>query len=47
MNLDEHEQNLIYQHFGHSKTVNQDIYQAAAGSRQLQTTGKLLLKVGF
>ena len=45
MNLSEGDQQLMFAHFGHSKTVNQDVYQAAAGSLQIATTAKVLLKV--
>jgi len=45
LSLTEQEKNLIYQHFGHSEKVNQNVYQAAAGSQQLRTTGKMLLQV--
>ena len=45
LNLNENEKQLIYDHFGHSAKMNQDVYQTAAGSRQLQTTGKMLLEV--
>ena len=30
ISLTEQEKNLIYEHFGHSKTMNQDVYQSAA-----------------
>lgn len=44
-NVNESEKQLVYEHFGHSKKMNQDVYQTAAGSRQIQTTGKMLLEV--
>lgn len=47
MNLTDYEQNLIFEHFGHSKTINQTVYQAAAGSQQINCTAKVLLKVNF
>ena len=36
---------LIFKHFGHSKFINENVYQAAAGSVQLQTTGKRLMEI--
>ena len=45
LNLSDNEKNLIYQHFGHSKNVNESIYQSAAGSLQLKNTGKRLLVI--
>lgn len=45
MLLSEKEKELIFKHFGHSKNVNEDIYQAAAGTLQLQSTGQKLLQV--
>ena len=44
-NLNEEEKQLVYEHFGHSGKMNQDVYQTAAGSRQIKTTGKMLLEV--
>ena len=43
--LSESEKDLIYQHFGHSKNMNLDVYQACPGSLQLKTTGKLLKQI--
>ena len=45
LQLSEHEKNLIYKHFGHSKFINENVYQAAPGSLQLQTTGKRLMEI--
>ena len=36
---------MIYQHFGHSKRINPNVYQAPPGSLQLQITGQLLLQI--
>lgn len=47
MNLNENEKKLIFQHFGHSQTMNEDVYQAAGGSRQIQSTGKMLQRVRY
>ena len=38
LKLTEKEKELIYKHFGHSKNINENVYQAAAGSLQLATT---------
>lgn len=43
--LKESEKDLIYQHFGHSKHINIDVYQACPGSLQLKTTGNLLKQI--
>ena len=40
LNLTEKEKELIYKHFGHSKNINEHVYQAAAGSLQLATTAQ-------
>ena len=45
LNLSEHEKSLIFKHFGHSKVINENVHQAAAGSVQLQTTGKRLMEI--
>ena len=45
LNLSDQEKELIYDHFGHSKSVNKNRYQAAAGSMQIQHTGKKLLQL--
>ena len=36
---------MIFKHFGHFKFINENDYQAAAGSVQLQTTGKRLMDI--
>lgn len=41
-NLSEEDQNLAYEHFGHSKEVNKNIYQIPQAEKQLETTGRLL-----
>ena len=46
-NLSDRERELVFNHFGHSKEVNQAVYQAAAGSEQVNSTAKMLLKVRF
>ena len=45
LELTKKEQDLIFQHFGHSKQMNEDVYQAPPGSLQLQTTGQYLLEI--
>lgn len=45
LKLSEHEKSLIFKHFGHFKFINENFYQAAAGSVQLQTTGKRLMDI--
>lgn len=45
LQLSEKEKELVYNHFGHSKHVNESRYQAAPGSLQLQTTGKRLKEI--
>ncbi|XP_065681675.1 uncharacterized protein LOC124811063 isoform X2 [Hydra vulgaris] len=42
LELSEKEKTLIYNHFGHSERINQNVYQAAPGSLQIKTTGKRL-----
>ena len=42
LKLTEKEKELIYKHFGHSKNINENVYQAAAGSLQLATTAQKL-----
>ena len=42
MDLGEKEQDLEFDHFGHSKNVNERIYQIPQAERQLASTGKLL-----
>ena len=43
--LSEKEKELIFKHFGHSKNMNKNKYQAAAGSLQSKTTGKRLQEI--
>jgi len=45
LELSEFEKKMIYQHFGHSQNINENVYQAPAGAIQLQTTGKRLLAI--
>ena len=45
LQLSRKEQQLIFQHFGHSERMNEDVYQVPPGSLQLQTTGKHLLDI--
>ena len=45
LQLSKKEQELIFQHFGHSERINKEVYQAPPGSMQLQTTGKRLLQI--
>ena len=45
INLNSKEKELIFNHFGHSSEVNKNVYQAAAGTQQIDTTGHLLMKV--
>ena len=42
LDLSEEDQNLAYDHFGHSKDVNKHIYQIPQAERQLATTGRIL-----
>ncbi|XP_047131532.1 uncharacterized protein LOC105846690 [Hydra vulgaris] len=42
LELSETEKTLIYNHFGHSERINQNVYQAAPESLQINTTGKRL-----
>lgn len=44
-NLKESEKDLVYQHYGHSKDMNVNVYQACPGSLQLRTTGNLLKQI--
>ena len=43
--MSEVEQDLVFKHFGHSKRINETIYQAPAGSLQLNSTGKHLQSI--
>ncbi|XP_065682293.1 uncharacterized protein LOC136095516 [Hydra vulgaris] len=45
LHLSKKEQELIFQHFGHSERMNKDVYQAPPVSMQLQTTGQFLLQI--
>lgn len=47
LQLTSKEKDLIFKHFGHSKNVNEDIYQAAAGTMQVQSTGQKLFHVTY
>ena len=43
--LSDAEKNLVFQHMGHSKHINEDVYQACPGSMQLAVTGQLLKQI--
>ena len=45
LQVSEKEKELIFKHFGHGAKINENVYQAAAGSLQLQTTGQRLLQI--
>ena len=45
LNLTDLERDLVFKHFGHSKEMNEHIYQAPAAHLQLSTTGKFLSQV--
>lgn len=45
LQLSDKEKELVYKHFGHTELVNANKYQAAAGSLQLNTTGKRLTEI--
>lgn len=45
LELSDKERKLIFQHLGHSKEINENVYQAPAGSMQLQTTTQRLLQI--
>ena len=45
LQLSDKEKELIFSHFRHSENINKNKYQAAAGSMQLQTTGKRLQEI--
>lgn len=45
LNLSNIERELVFKHFGHSKEMNEHIYQAPAAHLQLATTGKFLSQV--
>ena len=42
--MTDQEKELIFKHFGYSKSVNEDIYQASAGTCQIKSTGQKLLQ---
>ena len=42
MGLPEAEQNLAFEHFGHSKDININVYQAPPAELQLKSTGNYL-----
>ena len=43
--LSDSEKNLVFQHFGHTMEMNQNVYQACPGSMQLKVTGELLKQI--
>ena len=45
LQLSKQEQDLIFQHFGHSENINMNVYQAPLGAMQLKTTGHRLLQI--
>ena len=45
LQLSKQEQDLIFQHFGHSENINMNVYQAPLGAMQLKTTGQRLLQI--
>ena len=45
LELSEKENNPICKHFGHSASVNENLYQSTIGTMQLGTTGTQLLKL--
>ena len=45
LDLTEIEKDLAYKHFGHSKEMNERVYQAPAAHMQLASTGKHLLAI--
>jgi len=45
LNLSDIERDLVYKHFGHSKDMNERVYQAPAAHLQMVTTGKHLLAI--
>lgn len=44
-NLSDDDRSLIHRHFGHSKSVNENVYQAAPGKNLVEKTGKLLQEI--
>ena len=45
INLSDLEKSLVLKHFGHSKDINENIYQAPAAHQQILSTGKHLLAI--
>lgn len=45
LNLTDLERDMVYKHFGHSKDMNEKVYQAPAGNIQLATTGSYLAEI--
>lgn len=45
LGLPEHEQELAFQHLGHSGDINRNIYQAPPAERQLASTGRYLAMI--
>ena len=45
LGLSEEDQDLVYDHFGHSKDININVYQIPQAERHLNTTGALLRKI--
>ena len=45
LNLTDFERDLAYKHFGHSKEMNETVYQAPAAHMQIMSTGKHLLDI--
>ncbi|XP_047131219.2 uncharacterized protein LOC136071695 [Hydra vulgaris] len=45
INLSDLEKSLVFKHFGHSKNINENIYQAPAAHQQILSTGKHLLAI--
>ena len=43
--LSEKEKELVFKHFGHTRKMNENIYQTAAGNQQLKSTGSRLLQI--
>ncbi|XP_057290065.1 uncharacterized protein LOC130612732 isoform X2 [Hydractinia symbiolongicarpus] len=45
IDLTDAERELVYKHFGHSRDMNENVYQAPAAHQQLSSTGKHLLNI--
>lgn len=45
LQLPENEKTLIYKHFVHSQSINENVYQVAAGSMQLKSTEQRLQQI--